>query len=266
MAAKRKDSKTLEYYANENLKNMVIGSKWYPVPTRKFEVGEEVIYGNHVKTTILQSYENGKFYHVSLVSIDNNYGNQVTVESEQLVYWTDLFKKNSWPSDSEKFSKVDDLFISFNNSDISSLLMICYRGMNFEPDYQRELVWGHDDKIALLDSIFNNVDIGKFSIIVINYMKTGFDFNNDFRYEILDGKQRLSTIKEFYEDRLVYRGKTYSQLDPKDRNHFDMYPIVRGEVKEPINRNDIYRYFLKLNTTGKPMPITHIEKVKNLIK
>jgi hypothetical protein len=138
--------------------------------------------------------------------------------------------------------------------------------MNFNPDYQRELVWSDEDKTSLLDSIFNNIDIGKFSIISIDFQKKGFDFDKDYMYEILDGKQRLTTLKEFYEDRFVYRGRKYSELNIKDRFHFDQYPISKGEVRELKDRNDIYRYFLKLNTGGKPMPQSQIEKVRNLIK
>ena len=123
-----------------------------------------------------------------------------------------------------------------------------------------------EDKISLLDSIFNNIEIGKFSFIALNFHKEEFNFNGDYFFEILDGKQRLTTLREFYEDRLVYRGRTYSQLNVIDRNHFDNYPISFGEVEEPKDRKDIYRYFLKLNTGGKPMSQKQIEKVKNLIK
>lgn len=268
MTAKKKsiENVTLEERFNTKLKNMMKDVIWYPEPTRTFEVGEEVIYGNHKHVTILQSFEGGKFYHVDLISVDNNYGRPFDVKSTQLVFWINLFKKDSWTREGDVFTADDRLNITYYNSSIESLLFQSYQGLNFDPDYQRELVWDIEDKISLIDSIFNNIDIGKFSFIVINHTKEGFDYNKDYFYEILDGKQRLSTIREFYEDRLVYRGRKYSELNIHDRFHFDQYPISRGEVKEPKDRNDIYRYFLKLNTGGKPMPQEQIEKVKSLIK
>jgi hypothetical protein len=269
MAAKKKltqDIDTPEIRFNRELKQMTKDVIWYPEPTRTFEVGEEVICGAHKQVTILQSFEGGKFYNLDVVSTDNNYGRPFDVKSRQLQFWTNIFKKGSWTREGEIFTVDDRLNIQYFNSSIESLLFQSYRGMNFNPDYQRELVWSYEDKVSLLDSIFNVIDIGKISVIALDYMKEGFDFNKDFHYEILDGKQRLNTLREFYEDRLVYRGRKYSELNIEDRYHFDRYPISKGEVREPKDRSDIYRYFLKLNTGGKPMPQSQIEKVRNLIK
>lgn len=268
MAAKKKtiEKETPEVRFNRELKNMMKDVIWYPEPTRTFEVGEEVIFGNHKKTTILQSFEGGKFYHVHLVSTDNNYGRPFDVESTRMVFWINLFKKESWTREGEVFTVEDRLRINYYQSSIDAILFESYRRLNFNPDYQRELMWSDEDKTSLLDSIFNNIDIGKFSFIDIDYSKEGFDFNKDYFHEILDGKQRLTTLREFYEDRFVYRGRKYSELNIHDRLHFDLYPISKGVVKEPKDRRDIYRYFLKLNTGGKPMPQEQIEKVRNLIK
>ena len=269
MAAKKKstqDIDTPEIRFNRELKQMTKDVIWYPEPTRVFEVGEEVIYGNVKKSTILQSFEGGKFYHVDLITTNTNYGNPFDTKSTQLVFWTNLFKKDSWTREGEEFTTNDRLNINYMQGSIDSLIFQSYRGMNFNPEYQRELVWSYEDKVSLLDSIFNNIDIGKFAIIALDYSKVGFDFDKDYFYEILDGKQRLTTIREFYEDRFTYRGRKYSELNIKDRWHFDQYPISKGEVREPKDRSDIYRYFLKLNTGGKPMSQSQIEKVRNLIK
>ena len=77
------------------------------------------------------------------------------------------------------------------------------------PDYQRDYVWELSDKQLLIDSIFNNIDIGKFAFIHLDYKtwnKTGY------AYEILDGKQRLKTIIDFYENRFSYKGIYYNDL------------------------------------------------------
>lgn len=72
-----------------------------------------------------------------------------------------------------------------------------------DPDYQRDYVWADKDKEYLLDSIFSKLDIGKF-VLVEQDSKVWFETHN--MYEILDGKQRLSTLVAFYENRIPYHG------------------------------------------------------------
>jgi len=134
------------------------------------------------------------------------------------------------------------------------------------PDYQRGLVWDEENKTLLLNSIFNNIEIGKFSFIKLNYILPTFDWDKGIFYEILDGKQRLSVIKDFFEDKFIYKGYTFSQLSSKDRYKFLNTPIVICEFDEPENRKDIYEYFVKLNTTGKPIEKGHLEKILKMIE
>jgi uncharacterized protein with ParB-like and HNH nuclease domain len=119
--------------------------------------------------------------------------------------------------------------------------------MNFDRDDQQEYTWELDDKISLIDSIFNNVDIGKFVCIqndTKTWVKTGFGF------EILDGKQRLMALTEFYEDRFEWRGLKFSDLSTRDQNHFIFYHIPLAEVKG-LPREKIQTYYLLLNKVGK---------------
>jgi len=150
----------------------------------------------------------------------------------------------------------DDIRIRFLNNDIGSLLHKVYHsGVDFNPEYQRGLVWSHDQKVALIDSIFQRIDIGKFTFIQR-------DFSDKTHYfEIIDGKQRLSAICEYYEDRFEWRGKRYSELCPTDANHFDTFPIIQGEVSQ-VTPAQILKLFVKLNTSGTPMDADHLEKVR----
>jgi len=52
----------------------------------------------------------------------------------------------------------------------------------------------------------------------------------------------------------------------KDRYKFLNTPIVICEFDEPENRKDIYEYFVKLNTTGKPIEKGHLEKILKMIE
>lgn len=79
------------------------------------------------------------------------------------------------------------------------------------------MFWNQKDKELLLDSIFKNIDIGKFVLIHISdeeWHKRGLG------YEILDGKQRLNTLIEFYENRIAYNGKCFNDLSGMDKRTF----------------------------------------------
>jgi uncharacterized protein with ParB-like and HNH nuclease domain len=120
-------------------------------------------------------------------------------------------------------------------------------------------VWQLADKVALIDSIFNNIEIGKF-VFVQKHESTQGKY-----YEVIDGKQRLTAICEFYEDRFKYKGKYFSELSNKDRWKFLNHNISYGYLENPT-KEAIYSTFIKMNTCGRPMDTKHIDKVKKLLK
>lgn len=130
------------------------------------------------------------------------------------------------------------------------------------PDYQRDYVWELSDKQLLIDSIFNNIDIGKFAFIHLDDKKWGETGNG---YEILDGKQRLNAIIDFYENRFPYKGVYYNDLSGRDKGIFKNHHIVQGEISES-ERKDVLKYFLMLNRTGKSMDQSQLNKVEKMLE
>jgi hypothetical protein len=157
------------------------------------------------------------------------------------------------------FTQENDIDIRFYNTNLDSLLNKFYLGgVDMNPSYQRDYVWDDKDKEALLDSIFNHIEIGKFAFIIK-------DYSHEVRYEILDGKQRLSTLLDFYENRLAYKGVYYNELSGKDRFTFLNTPVTIGETSE-LSKDQIYKYFYVLNKTGKVMDEAHLEKIKEQLE
>lgn len=237
-----------------------------PYPTRIFSNGQEVRNGAHQKTVVLESAEDNRIYlieHDYIVNKPDSRSHGSHFTKKRWVIWVDLLPKNF--SETKIFSKKDDLDLTYFQSSISSFDSIVYFfGINLNPDYQRGLVWELSDKIKLIDSIFNNVDIGKFV-----FVRRDFDVRKNetpHLFEVLDGKQRLSTIMEFIEGRFRWNGFLFSELHPKDQSHLKNYKISRAEIDMPKDKNVLYEFFLKLNTTGKPMKKSHFDKVKGLIK
>ncbi len=88
------------------------------------------------------------------------------------------------------------------------------------PDYQRRHRWSTEKKSRLIESLIMNVPIPPVFLYEYEYGK----------YEVMDGLQRLSTIRDFYADGLVLEGLTewpeligrsYSTLPPNIRAGID---------------------------------------------
>lgn len=228
-----------------------------PPPTRLFCVGEEVVYGGFRNIHVVDVIDGGMGYLLHYYYIDDQ--SQVKHKFGYTCSdWLNVFAVNGGNT---AFARKEDIRITFSNNDISSLLHKVYRfGVDFDPPYQRGLVWSVDQKVSLLDSIFSNIEIGKFTF---NQCEWGTKPPAKL-FEIIDGKQRLTALCEFYEGRLEYRGKFYHQLSRSDRNHFENFPIIQGEMRQATEQQ-ILKLFVKLNTTGVPMDAKHLEMVKKMI-
>ena len=228
-------------------------------PTYFFKVAEEVIYGAFKKCVIDDIFDNGKYYGLICDSVDNNYGNPIEYKTYRVAAWQEIRPINHGNT---SFSENQDIKMYFNNSTIKSLLYYNYSfGIDFNPEYQRGYVWDQKDKELLIDSVFKNIDIGKFVLIHLSDKEW---FNREFSYEILDGKQRLSTLIEFYENRFAYNGKFYNDLSAKDKRVFENHIVSFAEVQE-MDKQMVLRYFLMLNRTGKSMDKKHLEKVEKML-
>jgi len=230
-----------------------------PKPTRLFKVGDEVKIGCLQNINITEVLFEGMGYAVHYDYEGQSYGKPIQVIGDGVWDWLSVLPMTSYCK-GEAMCAKDDVQIRFYNNDIDSLIHKVYHsGVDFNPNYQRDLVWNMEQKLSLMDSIFNNVEIGKFTFIRHDYSA-----DRIFHYEILDGKQRLSTICEFYEDRFAWRGKKFSELCAEDARHFTGFPVIQGEVGE-ITEQQIYKLFVKMNTSGTPVSQEHLDKIKSLI-
>jgi hypothetical protein len=228
------------------------------VPTRTFVVGEFVVYGNHDKSIIEEVLGNG-LYNVKSYLKKVRYGIEEHYEQNSVVQWHDILKLSS-KGNNTNFKKDVSYHISHSNRGIFGLLSMVYgsyAGVDFTPEYQRDYVWTLEDKQKLILSIFSNINVGMILFAKREYL------NEDTKmYEVIDGKQRLSTLVEFYEDRFPIDGIYYSQLSWSDRHHFESYQIATGTINEP-NEKQKLEAFIATNTSGKVMDESHLQVVKD---
>lgn len=252
MATKKKAEKT--YFDDYNVKEAL---EFCPEPTITFEIGENVVIGNLKNPIITDKYEDGKVYKIKYTRVDNNYGNPT--ESEGIGFWMWYEIGTTTANEDHNLIKNEDFRLDYSQRCLNGLLTMVYHfGLDTSPEYQREYVWSDEDKVALIDSIFHNVDIGKFTFVHMGY-------ENKYGYEIMDGKQRLKAITDFYENRFSYKGLYFKDLSNHEKFHFTNYSVSYAELRDTTKENK-YKTFILLNTAGKPVDVAQIDKVKEMYR
>ncbi|KZZ28883.1 hypothetical protein A3753_11875 [Sulfitobacter sp. HI0082] len=138
-----------------------------------------------------------------------------------------------------------------NQQDLSWFVdMQTQKRLELDPPYQRKSVWTYKDKQFFLDTIFNNYPCPAVYLQKENTAKGPL-------YNVVDGKQRLSTVLDFYAGKLRIgkdfsvprlRGKKFADIHDDDKSHFYNYifmveqirsetEVDWGEVFQRVNKN-----------------------------
>lgn len=232
--------------------------EFIPEPNRFFNIEDKVSIGALREAKIYKVLFEGKAYVIDYTSYKENYGNPILIPNCKGVWsWLDIVLEND---NKESFIQNKDILLNYSQRCISSIFSNYYIfGLDMNPEYQRDYVWNEEDKVKLIDSIFNNIDIGKFVFIHKEYKE------NDTSYEIFDGKQRVRALLDFYEDKLLYNGLKYSELSNRDRSYFKEYNISYCEIKN-CDLQQKLKVFYHINQFGKVMDQKHLDKIKNMIE
>jgi len=126
--------------------------------------------------------------------------------------------------------------------------------LDLAPDFQRSFVWDIKRQIRLIESILLGIPLPAFY----------FNQDKDGAQQVIDGVQRLTTIKRFMSNQLELKGEhleylgplkgsKYSNLDPATKRRFAGTQIV-AHVIEPQTPDDVkYDIFNRVNTGGSPL-------------
>ena len=140
--------------------------------------------------------------------------------------------------------------------------------IDFDPVYQRKgHVWSERQKQYLIDSLINNFDVPKLYLADFTFLNNPLNKSNK-KYAVIDGKQRLLAIFDFFEDQLKLPkgfvfgddpalqlgGMTYSDLQvkyPKISRRFDNASLTVMSVIT-ADETKINELFVRLNSS-KPL-------------
>lgn len=121
--------------------------------------------------------------------------------------------------------------------------------IDLDADYQREKIWSRENQLDLMDSIVKNIDIPKIYLARIQG-------NENFDFECIDGKQRMTTLLSFFkpepeETPLTVRiaGEKYTyrrlrkELPPlaKKIDDFELTFVIYDEIGDEEFLREIFR-------------------------
>lgn len=146
--------------------------------------------------------------------------------------------------------------------------MINREDINLTPDFQRNLVWDNQRKSRLIESILMRIPLPMFY----------FAQDDEGRISVVDGLQRLSTIRDFMENKFQLRkleylgekcdGKVYTHSDPKkaiDAKYFRWFNMTQITVNviDPSSPFKLkYDIFRRINTGGLPL---NAQEIRNCL-
>jgi len=109
--------------------------------------------------------------------------------------------------------------------------------MNVQPVYQRRLRWDAKMKSRLIESFLINIPVPPIILFEIDYNS----------YEVMDGQQRITAIREFYENKLKLTGlELWPEINGRT---YDQLPI---KVKAGIDRRSISSIVIIAESTSDP--------------
>jgi hypothetical protein len=135
------------------------------------------------------------------------------------------------------------------------------------PEYQRTLVWTLKQKQDYINNLFNGM--AEIRPTILLYYEDKKDI-----YEVLDGKQRLTTLFQFIDNEfaIIVDGEEvyFNDLIDTDKkfilNHNVYWTrIMSFKVLEPIALEDKLTLFLEKNYLGTHMSDEQINKVLNML-
>ena len=121
--------------------------------------------------------------------------------------------------------------------------------LNLGPEFQRELVWNARQKSELIESILMGIPLPLF------YVKE----DEEGVYTIVDGKQRLSTMFDFIDNKFAlgnlkilkdYKGKYFKTLLPAEQSRIEDFALTLHVIKPPTSDQVTFDLFDRVNRSG----------------
>ena len=154
---------------------------------------------------------------------------------------------------------------TLTTQDISWFLDLHRKGqLDLDPPYQRRSVWSPRDKRFFIDSVLNNHPAPAV------FLHKTLDNDGIATYHVVDGKQRLTTIIEFTEDKVYIpddfsvmslQRKRWKDLEDTTKKQFWNYAIV-AEMIPDVSDAVIRNIFDRINRNARTLTRQEIRHAK----
>lgn len=137
--------------------------------------------------------------------------------------------------------------------------------IDLNPEYQRELVWTDKQKQDYILAILKQR--AKITPVIIEKLTE----QETVLYEILDGKQRLTALFDYIDNKYPLKsGEYFKDLSAKDMNVITQtrvsYTRITSYKECDVPLDFRLAYFLEINALGTKITDEHIEKIENKLK
>jgi hypothetical protein len=171
---------------------------------------------------------------------------------------TDSFVENTQVNDDPY--NPDDIKVRTDKLAIPTLYQMMESGdIDLNPDFQRNLVWENFEKSRLIESILLRIPLPMFY----------FAEDNEGKLTVVDGLQRITTIKDFMDNKFPLKNLQYLQdscggryykslnkkvgIDSKYFRWFNLTSISANFIDPSSPYNVKYDIFRRINTGGRPL-------------
>lgn len=127
-----------------------------------------------------------------------------------------------------------------------------------DESFQRQFVWSIKDQVRLMETILLGYSIPELYL----WMADTDPDTGDSKYSIVDGQQRISTIRDYINNKFKlntgyleteetsFNNKYFSELLPDDKKTIWDYPLATRIIRRDMDKDDIVTMFLRLNSTN----------------
>lgn len=224
-----------------------------PPANRTLQVGDAVELGHLRDCQVVAIRDEGRVLVISYRNISRVHGVDVdNGTGYRGAHWTQLIPRATIrDADIVRGSVMNNAWFNMSLSELISRVSV---GLDDNPTYQRGYAWTASDKAALLDSLCNSREIGRFILVDNPYPRMA---------EVLDGKQRLNCIWEFYTSQIAHNGVYWHEMTARDRNRIETRIVQIVELHSSrYTPADLMQVFLEVNVAGVPQTEAHLEHVR----
>ena len=135
-------------------------------------------------------------------------------------------------------------------------------GVELDPDFQRGHVWTGEQRSRWMEHLFTGGVGGR----EITFNCPGWSGDGEGPIVLVDGKQRLETLRQWFDDRVEVFGRARSRWSDGDDERGLWMPDVTLAMHSLETRAELLGWYLQYNGGGTSHSRRELERVRSLLE